>query len=276
MKSKSSDIYDLWEKNRGRLRNRKGGWVVGEGVFSNGHNMMDDLVGKASYMQVMMLNITGRLPEKRLADWMEAIHICLSWPDPRIWCNQIGALAGTMGATIVAGTTAGTLAADSRLYGSRPVLKGVGFIQSALSQIDQGLSVSSLIDNEVKKHGGKVNIMGFARPIAKGDERVVAMERVTKDLGFDIGPHLQLVYEIDEILQKKYDESMNINAYVSAFLSDQGYNAKAVYELCAMLVMSGVTACFIEAESQESESFLPLRCDDIYYTGPDQRPVPTR
>jgi citrate synthase len=179
-----------------------------------------------------------------------------------------------MGATVVAGTVAGTLAADSRLYGSRPVLKGVEFIQGALIDVNGGLSPGQIVAREVKRHNGKVNIMGFARPIAKGDERVIAMERVTSQLGFERGPHLSLVYQIDEILQRDYNESMNINAFVSSFLSDQGYTAKQIYELCSMLVMSGVTACFLDAESKKPEQFLPLMCSDIDYQGVAIRALP--
>lgn len=269
-------VYQSWEENRGRLLKRKGGWLMGEGVFCHGYNMMDELVGQASYMQVMMLNITGKLPERRLADWMEALHICLSWPDPRIWCNQIGALAGTVRTSVVAATTAGTLAADSRLYGGLTNLKGVTFIQTALRRVQQGLSVEALIEEEIAKHNGKVNIMGFARPIAKGDERVEAMERVTNELGFEAGEHLRLVYKIDSLLQSQHEESMNINAFACAFLSDQGFTAKVAYELCAMLVMSGVSACFLDAESKPAEEFLPLRCDDVIYTGQAPRPLPER
>jgi len=261
----------LWDQQRNKIISKKGGWIIGEGVYCHGFDMMKELVGKASYMQVVMLNATGRLPERRVADWFEAVHICLSWPDSRIWCNHIGALGGTMHASAVASTTAGVLATDSRSYGIKPLKEGVTFIQSAMASFKSGLSVEEIVVNECEKHGGKPYIMGYARPIAKGDERVPAMELVAKELGFSIGEHLKLAYGIDSELMARFNEGMNINGYMSAFLSDQGFTSEEVYRVCASLVASGVNACYIDMRDRPAEAFLPLRCDDIDFQGKPSR-----
>jgi citrate synthase len=266
--------FRFWDERRGTIQSRKGGWVIGKGVFNHGYSMMDELVGKVSYMQVVILNATGRLPERRLAEWFEAIHICLSWPDPRIWCNQIGALGGTARTSVVAATTAGNLAADAKLYGMKTILKGVQFIQGALLDYKRGISADEIVKKECAKHQGKPYIMGYARPIAKGDERVVAMQRVQGELGLPDGEHLQLAYQIEKALLRDFDESMNINGYVSAFLADQGYTDEEVYRILAVWVSSGVTACYVDTRDRPPEAFLPLRCDDIEYTGKAARHVP--
>lgn len=270
----NSSPFQFWDERRGTIQSKKGGWVVGKGVFNHGYSMMEELVGKVSYMQVVMLNATGRLPPRHIADWYEAIHICLSWPDPRIWCNQIGALGGTVRTSVVAATTAGILAADAKMYGMKTLLKGMSFIQEAISYYKNGVSVDEIVKKECAKHRGKPHIMGYARPIAKGDERIPAMERVQKELGLPDGGHLQLAYQIEKALQRDFDESMNINGYMSAFLSDQGYTAEEVYRILAVWVTSGVTACYIDTRDRPPEAFLPLRCDDIEYTGKPARAVP--
>lgn len=272
--SMTNSAYRLWDERRGKIQSNKGGWVIGKGVFNHGYSMMDDLVGKVSYMQVLILNATGRLPERPVADWFEAIYICMSWPDPRIWCNQIGALGGAMRASVVASTTAGVLAADAKSYGIKPLIPGVRFIQSALQDFKRGLSVDEIIRNECAKHRGKPNIMGYARPLAKGDERIVAMERVQQALGLPIGEHQQLARRIEQSLLYNFDESMNINGYISAFLSDLGYTADEVYRIFAVLVTSGVTACYVDTRDKAPDAFLPLRCSDVEYTGKSARPVP--
>jgi citrate synthase len=270
----NENSYQLWDERRGKIQSKKGGWVIGKGVFNHGYSMMDDLVGEVSYMQVVVLNATGRLPERAVADWIDAIHICLSWPDPRIWCNQIGALGGAMRASVVASTTAGVLAADAKSYGIKPLIQGVYFIQAALLDSKRGLSVGEIIRNECAKHRGKPNIMGYARPLAKGDERIVAMRRVQQKHGLPSGEHLQLADQIEQSLLKDFDESMNINGYMSAFLSDLGYTSEEVYRIFAVLVTSGVTACYVDARDKAADTFLPLRCADIEYTGTLARPVP--
>lgn len=265
--------YKAWDNYHGRIISSKGGWKIGEGVQSCGFDIMKDLVGKKSYMQMVMLNATGRLPSKALADWVEAIHICLSWPDPRIWCNRIGALAGTSRTSSVAASTLGTLAAESVSYGIKPLISGVEFIQYAQRQIATGISVAHFMQEELKKHGGKPHIMGYIRPLAKGDERIPSMEQVTKELGFEIGEHLSLAYEVEKELIKSHGERMNINGYMSAFLSDQGYTAQEVYQIFSFLVVSGVTACYIDANERLAGGFSPLKTTDIVYKGPALRQV---
>ncbi len=266
--------YQFWDERRGKIQSKKGGWVVGKGVFNHGYSMMDDLVGKVSYMQVVVLNATGRMPERAVADWFEAAHICMSWPDPRIWCNQIGALGGTTRTSVVAATTAGILAADAKSYGSKPLLQGVRFIQAALHDNHRGVSPEEIVSNECAKHRGKPNITGYARPLAKGDERVVALERVQKVLGLPVGEHLQLALQIEIILLRNFDEGMNVNGYASAFLSDLGYTDEEIYRIFALVVNSGVTACYVDTHDKAPDAFFPLRCADIEYTGKMRRPVP--
>lgn len=265
----------FWQKRRGNISSYQGGWRIGAGVANYGFSMMDDLVGQVSYMQVMMLNATGRLPDKSVADWVDAVHICLSWPDARIWCNQIGALAADMQLSAVAATSLGNLAADSRSYGIFPLIEGVDFIQSLQKDVDLGVSIEALVKQKCDENGGKPYLMGYARPIAKGDERIVAMERVTKQLGFAMGKHMQTAYQIADILQRDFDEGMNINGYMSAFMSDQGFSAQEVYRIYATLVQSGVTACYTERLLHHCpNSFLPLQCNDIAYQGKPIRAVP--
>ncbi|MFT6387682.1 MAG: citrate synthase [Cellvibrionaceae bacterium] len=271
-KSKKETISSLDQK-RNVIHSKTGGWIPGTGVFSHGYSMLDELVGEKTYFQIMILNATGKLAEKPLADWVEAIYGCLSWPDPRIWCNQIGALAGVARTSVVAGTTAGILAADSRSYGMYTLIEGTQLIQKCYKQHTNGLSVKNIINLVIESNKGKPNFMGYIRPIAKGDERLERMEVISQKLGFDEGMHLQLAYQIERELQDRFNEGMNINGYISAFLSDQGFTSQEVYQIFSTLVMSGVTACHLEQNNKEPDFFLPLRCNDINYTGHSQRHI---
>lgn len=259
---------------RGKIVSRTGGWFPGKGVFSHGYNMLEELVGKKSYFQTLILNATGKMVERPFADWVEAIYGCLSWPDPRIWCNQIGALAGAARTSVVTATAIGCMATDSRTYGVYPLIEGVNFIQNAYAKHQSGMSAEDIVNEVVAANKGKPYIVGYKRPIAKGDERLESMERVARNLGFGEGAHLLLAYEIEQVLLRQFDEGMNINGYMSAFLSDQGFNADEVYQMFAMLVASGVTACYLDTYKQSPNTFLPLRCDDIDYQGPARRAVP--
>lgn len=268
-------MFETWETYRGVIRSHKGGWRIGHSVQSHGYSLLDELVGEVSLMQVMIMNATGRLPERRLADWFEARQICLSWPDPRIWCNQIGALGGNLRASVAAATAAGIMASDSRSYGGpRTSVEGVRFIKHAMQLHQSGMSAGEIVEDASQRRNGKPGLMGYARPIAKGDERIPAMQRVTRQLGFHEGEHMQLAYAIDAVMQADYSEGMNINGYASAFFADQGLLDYEVGRISAVLVASGVTACYVDSVERPVESFYPLHCVDVDYTGPALRSSP--
>ncbi|MBU0681089.1 MAG: hypothetical protein KKD73_06690 [Proteobacteria bacterium] len=276
LKHKKTDT-SFWDKRRGVIHTKNGGLVIGEAVYSHGYDMMEDLVGQASYFQVMVLNVTGRLPERRLADWLEALFICLSYPDARIWCNQIGSLSGTLRATPVAAISSGILASDSRMYGPGVAQRGMEFIIQARLAQQEGITPEKIIDNYPRRHSEQPpRIPGYFRPVALGDERIAPMECLANHLGFKIGDHLALAYEIEKLMREIYHERMNLLGYCTAFLADQNFHACDIYRLLSIWVSSGINACYAEAADQPPESFFPLQCEDIDYQGKPRRPVPAR
>lgn len=264
---------NFWDKRRGVIHTRKGGWNIGYGVTDHGYSLLDELLGHISFFQLMILHVTGKIPERRLADWLEAVYMCLSWPDSRIWCNQIGSLAGSAGASPAAGVCAGSLAADSRIYGVGTLVNATRLINKALSYVDNGSSVESFIETYCKPNG-KLIIPGYVRPIARGDERVIAIQVVEKKLEYCAGQHLSLAYKINDYLSDKYNESINLAGYVAAFLADQNFNENEIERVFSLCVNGGLYACYSEAADQPGNAFMPLRCDDILYDGAEERSVP--
>ncbi|MFK5986987.1 MAG: citrate/2-methylcitrate synthase [Pseudomonadota bacterium] len=266
----------FWDKRQNKIVSSIGGWQGGKDVVSHGYSLMNELLGKKSYMQMIVLNITGRLIDTKLSQWLEGNFIGMSYPDSRIWCNQIGALAGTSQTTVVAATVAGILAADSKAYGgSKTSLIGMTFIQKALKEYNHNKSIKKIV-SQARFKNQKPVIVGYARPVAKDDERIKPHEKMTLKLGFTIGKHLSLAYKLNKYLEKKYSLKMNIGGYTCAFLSDQGFTPEEVYQIKALTVSSGVTACYIDSKSQPPDSFLPLRCDDILYSGKALRALPDK
>lgn len=273
LKQKNNTEY--WDQRHGRILAAKGGWIVGKAVYNQGYSMLDDLVGSASFFQVLALNAIGRLLDRNLADWLEALFICLSWPDSRIWCNQVGSLAGSLRTSPVAAVACGILASDSRMYGPGCMAAASSFIIDALQQSNLGMLPETIITGLPKRHrDGTPIIPGYARPVATSDERIPAMQRTTVSLGLTTGRHLSLAYDIEKVLQIRHGESMNLAGYSAAFLCDQDFSAQEVSRLLSCWVMSGVHACYAEAIDQPPESFFPLHCADIDYQGKRPRTVP--
>lgn len=265
-----TDATALWDGLRGSIRSRIGGWRIGQDVVIHGRGLLGELLGEVSYFQLLMLNITGRLPERRLADWAEGTFMCLSWPDARIWCNQIATYAGTLRTTPVAAVSAGLLASESRLYGPGTALASTAFILEALRSQQNGILPADILENYRHRHKSRA-IPGFGRPVAKGDERVVAMKGLAEHLGFGIGPHLGLADALESALMKEAGEGMNLAGYIMAFLSDHGYRAEEIHALYSICVEGGLLACYRDAVRAAPDAFMPMRVDDVQYTGPQPR-----
>jgi len=272
----SESEYLPWLQRRKRIVSTIGGWRIGEGVYSHGYNITGELMGSISYMQMHVLNVTGRIVDKDIADWIESVCIGLSWPDPRIWCNHVGALAGSMGTTPIAAMAAGAMASDSAMYGARTLRDGMKFIIGALQRSKQGVAAEQIVQEEIRRNRGQIAIMGYARPLASGDERVDAMLAFMKKRQIPYGEHVQLALDIEKHLLDHYQESLNVGGLMSAFMADNGFDSEQTYQIFAACVISGVVACFADAEKDLPERFLPMRCDDIEYQGVAPRSLPER
>jgi citrate synthase len=268
--------YQFWDQRRGIIRTKKGGWFAGKGVYSHGYSLMDDIVGKVSYFQSLILNVIGTLPDERVAVWLEALYQCMSFPDSRIWCNQIGALAGTSRVSPMAGITAGILASDSHMYG--PGTGGIvyDFLTEAMKEKQNGIPVKTIVLKRSRPHSTRALIPGYGRPLATGDERIAAMERVIEKQGIETGDYLNFAYELEQYLLKTQDESMNLTTYAVAFMMDLNWSLPQMQQLGAIIVTSGVAACYSEALENPPEAFLPLRCEDIDYRGKPPRELPEK
>lgn len=265
LSKKNKTNVDLWDSYHGKIVSHSGGWFVGKGAFTHNHNIMEELAGNISYMQLKILNITGKIPSKALADWLEACFIGLSWPDARLWCNQIGSLTATLRGNQMAATLAGTLASDSRIYGPKTLIEGMEFIQQTFIR-SQTETVEEIIES-LPKSKGKPLAMGFARPIAVGDERVYALQKIADKLNLPLGKHLKLAYEIENYIFENYHEKINFGGYLAANFLDFEIDKMHVYAITSTFVSSGVTTCYLDALQNPPETFLPLRCDDIEYQG---------
>ncbi len=264
-----STLY--WDERQNKIETRIGKWTGGEDIIIRDKSLLNDLFDKISYMRLHVLNITGRLISEELGQWLENNFMVMSYPDSRIWCNHIGALCGTMGTSPSAGTIAGTLGADSRVYGGgQSSMLALQFLAKALTDSKKGISIANIVESLPKKQE-KPAIIGFARPINRKDERIEPHRVMSKRLGFSEGEYMQLANKIDHYVSEKYQLGINIGGYMAAFLLDQGFNADESYRIKALCVNSGVMACYVDNFPQPENSLLPLKCSDIEYTGVQKR-----
>jgi hypothetical protein len=262
-----------WDSRRGRIITRKGGWRIGAGVSVHGHALFGELVGQRGFFELLYLEVLGSLPEPRLARWIEGSFMCLSFPDPRIWCNQIGALAGSARCTPTAAICAGVMASDSTLYGPGTTRAACDFLLAAHAALAAGETAEQFVQRQTTR-SGRVRAPGFTRPIADGDDRVTALAQLSAALGYSDGEYLGLAWRIDALLRARGGNSLNMLGYVAAFLLDRGLDVEQGLRLYSLAVNAGVHACFAEAADEPAAAFLPLRCADIEYIGHPARELP--
>ena len=258
---------DYWQSRQHKISTTIGKWQGGVDVTIRGYSLFNDLFDQASYFQVLVLNVTGRLISKNLSHWLENNFMVMSYPDARIWCNQVGALSGTMQVTPSAATAAGALCADSRIYGGcQSTCLTMKFISKALRDFNNGNTVESII-NKLPVKQGMPSVPGFVRPVAKDDERILPHKNMATRLGFSKGEHSLFAEKISAYMATHFTMGMNIDGLSAAFLLDQQFTPDEVYQINSLRVASGVTACYVDQLQQPDNSFLPLACDDIDYQG---------
>jgi len=271
-----NETIDLsfWDAQRGVIRSRKGGWKIGKDVVLHGHSLFNELMGSVSWCQVWLLSITGRMIERRVADYCEAFWMTMSFPDPRIWCNQVSALSGTMRCSPVAGVSSGTLTSDSLQYAGWAISISANFLAGALRhRTEPGFSIEDFLEARPKNAAGCPLMPGYSRPVALGDERVAVLLRLLRASGIPMGDHLHLALELHHALVSRHGEQINAGGFMAAFLLDQDFTLAQIYEFFSIAVQAGALACYIEAMDRPAESFLPMRCDDVEYLGPPPRSI---
>jgi len=263
----------LWDARRGRIVTRKGGWRIGEGVRVGPYSLFDDIIGTYGFFELVFLQVTDRLPAPGFVRWMEGMLMCASFPDPRIWCNQIGALAGSMRCAPVAAVTAGTLASDSFLYGTGAARIALDFAVQALREARAGATAGEIVARRCKPDGS-VRLAGYSRPVAQGDDRVEVLRRLAAQSGLPEGEHTALAWQIDAVLRDRGSDSINALGYGAALVLDQGIAAEEIYRMFTLGVSGGIHGCYCEAADEPAGTFLPLRTDDLEYTGVAARTLP--
>jgi hypothetical protein len=258
----------LLEENVGRIQSRMGACFLGSHAVFRGKDLHAEL-GDAKWIDVYLFGITGRRfsdPQLRL---LEAFWSYTSYPDARIWNNRVAALAGSARSTGNLGVSAALALSEASIYGRGIDIRAIDFFLRARAETAAGKDLGPWVLRELSE---RRSIAGYGRPIASGDERIVPILKLARDLGLADGPYLELAHAVEKILlDGRMRMRMNYGAVLAALAADLGFSPREYYLFMHPAFLAGMLPCYIEAAAKPEGTLFPLACGDVAYSGTPKR-----
>lgn len=259
---------DLLE-NEGRWRTKMGAFFPGERVVFRGKDLFTEL-GHLSWMQLYLYGITGRIFSEAQGELFEGMWVlCTSYPDPRLWNNRVGSLAGTSRTTGNLGISAAIAVSEASIYGRRPDIRAINFLLRARRLLNDGQPLNEIVESELARYK---TIYGYGRPVVNTDERIRPMQELAQRLCLANGPYVKLAFDIEQTLQAgRWRMRMNVAALAAALAADQGLSEREYYFFAIPSFVAGIAPCVIEANDRREGAFLPIRARQVVYKGVEKR-----
>jgi hypothetical protein len=195
--------------------------------------------------------------------------MCFNYPDPRIWCNRISALAATVSSTAQLGVCAASSVTEAEIYGGPTGIRAMDFLFRLRRDLDDGLPMNKCMQDELKKNKA---IFGYGRPVLSTDERVRPALDLLKELNLYEREYLGLALEVEKYLIKsRYKLKLNIAGVFAAFCADEGLKSKDMYYLGIVAFSTGMLACYLDVADKPEGALFPMRCERIAYEGVNNR-----
>jgi hypothetical protein len=200
---------------------------------------------------------------------MHAIWSHTSYPDARIWNNRVAALAGSARSTGTLGVAAALAVSEASIYGRGIDIRAIDFLIRARQNALSGHDLAEFICQELETHR---SIAGYGRPIISGDERIEPTMELARTLGLASGPHVQLAFEIEQVLiSGRWRLHMNYGALAAALGADLGLSSREYHLFMFPAFLAGMLPCFIEAAERPEGTLFPVPCTHVSYKGVSKR-----
>ncbi len=251
-----------------RLVTEMGAWFPGERVVFRGCDLHHDL-GRLEWIDLYMFAITGRhLPHHHL-QMINALWVQTSYPDPRLWNNQVSALAGTARSTGNLAIAASMAVSEATIYGRRTDIRAIDFLQHTRRALAQGADVVELVEQRLAQTR---SLPGYGRPVVSRDERILNLMPLVEEYGFAEGEYVRLVFSIEKILeQQRRRLRLNYGGLAAALGAEMGLSPREHYLGSMMAFLAGMIPCFLDGADKPEGSLLPLRCSRLEYEGHPRR-----
>lgn len=262
---------DLLRLHSGKLPTKVGAVFPGSHVIFQGLDLHRDL-GSLEWVDLYTFGVLGRRLAPACIEMIQALWVCTSYPDARLWNNRIAALAANSRSSVNLGMVAGVAASEAMVYGGNAGLRAMQFLKDALLRQQQGEAIDQIVWNETKRS----HIYGYGRPISSVDERIPGIMLLAEKLGMDRGSHVTLAFDVEKVLLQRYAQlRMNFSALHAALIADMGLNVREYQLLRVPVFLGGMAPCAAEAAQKPEGVLFATPCDGVVYHGPPPRPWKT-
>lgn len=256
----------------GVLHTRVGAAFPGSHAVFRGHDLHLDLQ-HLGWVDLYAFGVTGRRLTPAQSEMIQALWVCTSYPDSRIWNNRVAALAANARSSANLAMIAGVAVSEAMVYGGNAALRSMNFLQQAVKRVAAGEGLEEIVWAETRES----KIFGFGRPINSVDERLPVIIALAEKLGMRDGPHLTLAFEVERILLSRYPNlRMNFGGLQAAMVSDIGLSLREYQMLRVPHFLGGMVPCVAEAAEKEEGTLFPTPCSGVAYEGPAPRAWPER
>lgn len=239
-----------------------------------GHSLENEIAGKVSRAQAMLMAITGREFSAEAGAVFDDMEVCTAAADPRIWPCKVAQLAGSFGSPL-AGFAVAMLAQESLAVGGWSAVDGARYLIDLRRTIESAPEGDDALREVVHRDldGGR-RFIGYGVPFRPVDERVAAAERCLAKHGRDRMPFFSLARRVERVLAERAPLGLNMGGAFTAALLDLGLTPEEVR--LAIVFGSSLALVANAVESARVASPLLQRLPDEYveYKGPPPRRSP--
>lgn len=263
--------HGILEQFEGPMPTSVGQCFPGERTVFRGLDLHDTFK-EADWIDLYIFSITGRrfaAPELKV---LQSVWVYTSYPDARLWCNRVVALAASSRGTGAQGLGAGLAASEAAIFGRQPEVGAADFLVRALASRNGGEELEQIVRSELARNP---RMMGYGRPVAAHfvDERIPITLAMMEREGVPMGEHLRLAFEIETVLEKVVGRRlpMTYSSVVVAIPLDMGMSPLEAYLYMQPSFIAGMVPCYLEALERPAGATFALRCSRINYDGPPAR-----
>ncbi len=224
-----------------------------EAVFYGTDDLVEDLIGKASFVDVFMKQTFGRTPSEAERRMVDAVLVALMEHGMTPSAIASRMVYSSSPENLQAGVAAGLLAVGSRFIGT---MENAAILLARIVEAEDGSSVARAIAQDHRTR--REPVPGFGHHLHRPDDpRSGALLGLARDLGLS-GPHASaLAMLADEVdLAATRHVTINATGAIAAVLGDMGVPVALMRGFAVLARAAGLIAHIAEEQRQPSGRFI--------------------